>query len=60
MVDVHIFLLILFSHNVRIRSFSGLYFPAVRMRKNMDQKKSEYGHFSCSVLQYVKLYQHYS
>ena len=46
--------------NVDIRSFSGLYFPAfgilteryspysVRVRENMDQKNSEYGHFSCS------------
>ena len=45
----------------RIRSFSGPYFPAfglhterysvksVQMRENMDQKKSEYGHFSRSV-----------
>ena len=41
--------------NVRIRSFSGPYFPAfelnistysVRMRENKDQKNSEYGHFS--------------
>ena len=49
--------------SVRIRSFSGRYFSAfglnaerhsisqysVRMRKNMDQKNSEYGHFSHSV-----------
>ena len=41
--------------SVRIRSFSGPYFPAfelnteryysVRMRENTDQKNSEYGHF---------------
>ena len=42
---------------VRIRSFSGPYFPAfgmnsefsVRMQENMDQKKPEYAHFSRSV-----------
>ena len=47
--------------SVRIRSFSGLYFPAfgvntkkciypylVRMRKNTNQKNSEYGQFSRS------------
>ena len=44
-----------------IRSFSGPYFPtfglyterygvkSVLMRENSEQKKSEYGHFSCSV-----------
>ena len=32
--------------NVRIRSFSGPY--SVRMRKNMDQKNSEYRHLSRS------------
>ena len=44
-----------------IRSFSGPYFPtfgldterygvkSVWMRENSEQKKSEYGHFSCSV-----------
>ena len=50
--------------SVRIRSFSGPYFPAfglnmdryrvslqnsVRMRENTDRKNSEYGHFSHSV-----------
>ena len=30
--------------NVRIRSFSGPY--SVRMRKNTEQKNSEFGHFS--------------
>ena len=57
----------LFLHcvkSVRIRSFSGLYFPrirtgyveirsiflySVRMWENMDQKNSEYKHFSSSV-----------
>ena len=36
---------------VRIRSYSGPY--SVRMRKNADQNKSEYGHFSRS----AKLFQ---
>ena len=39
--------------SVRIRQFSGPYFPAfglnteysVRMRENTEQKNSEYGHF---------------
>ena len=44
--------------SVRIRSFSGHYFPAfglnterysVWMRENKDQKNFEYGHFSRSV-----------
>ena len=46
--------------SVHIPSFSGAYFPAfglnlcispysVRMRENMDQENSEYGHFSRSV-----------
>ena len=41
--------------SVRVRSFSGPYFPAfrlnrepVRMRENMAQKNSEYEHFSRS------------
>ena len=47
--------------SIRIRSCSGLYFPAfgnterysispysVRMQENTDQKISEYGHFLCS------------
>ena len=34
--------------SVRIRSFSGPYFFAFRMRENTDQKNSEYGHFSRS------------
>ena len=34
---------------VRTRSFSGPYFPAFGL--NIDQKNSEYGHFSCSVYQ---------
>ena len=38
---------------VRIRSFSGAHFPELRfpvwIRKNTDQKNSEYGHFSRSV-----------
>ena len=36
--------------SVRIRSFSGLY--SVRMRGNMDQKDSEYGHFPCNVYEF--------
>ena len=48
--------------NVRIRSFSGRYFPAlwlnmeicnplfsIRKRENTDQKNSKYGHFLHSV-----------
>ena len=31
--------------SVHIRSFSGLYF--LKFGLNMDQKNSEYGHFSC-------------
>ena len=34
--------------SVRIRRFSGLYFPAFRL--NTDQKNSENGHFSRSVV----------
>ena len=33
---------------VRIRSFSGPYFPVFRL--NTDQKNSKYGHFSGSVI----------
>ena len=39
--------------SVRIFSFSGTYFPAFVL--NMDQKNSEYGHFSHSV-QYLALH----
>ena len=50
--------------SVRIQSFSGPYFPAlklnterygvlVRMRENTDQKNSEYGHFSRSKLAHL-------
>ena len=42
--------------SVGIQSFCGPYFPvfglntySVRMRENMDQKNSEYGHFSRNV-----------
>ena len=35
--------------SVRIRSFSGLYFPVFRMGENTNQKNSEYRHFSRSV-----------
>ena len=34
--------------SVRIRSFSGPYFPAFGIRENTDQKNPEYGHFSRS------------
>ena len=39
------------AKSVRIQSYSGPYFPvfSVRMRENMDQNNSEYGHFSRSV-----------
>ena len=64
----------LFLHcvkSVRIRSFSGLYFPrirtgyveirsiflySVRMWENMDQKNSEYKHFSSSVNFFSKVF----
>ena len=48
--------------SVHTRSFSSPYFPvfgmntesisqySVRMRENTDQKNSEYGHFSCHVI----------
>ena len=43
------------TESVRIRSFSGPYFPAFGlnterygMRENTDQKNSDYGHFSRS------------
>ena len=56
--------------SVRIWKFSGPYFPAfglirrdteysVQMQENVDQKNSEYGHFSRSERSFLKTYQNY-
>ena len=44
-------------NSVRIRSYSGLLFPVfeLRMRENVDQNNSEYGHFRALVCFKVKL-----
>ena len=51
--DVILLILFISAWGVRIRSYSGPYFPApyaVRMRENSDQNNSEYGHFLRNVI----------